>query len=67
MYNAKDLRKRKRGDFMTYEEAKEILVEKIKPCLNGTAWEEPVDLAIEALETVIAEEGPICEECKVNL
>ena len=37
---------------MTYSEAREILGDKIEPCLRGTGWHEAVVVAVEALEIV---------------
>ena len=34
---------------MTDKEAKAILIDKVKPCLNGTEWEMALDIAIKAL------------------
>ena len=35
---------------MTREDAKAILINKVKPCMDGTEWGEALDMAIKALE-----------------
>lgn len=43
---------------MTNEEAIRLLIEKIKPCIVGTEWDEAIDMAIEALSANYITEKP---------
>ena len=36
------------------------------PSVKGTKWEEPISVAVKALEHEIWAEEDVCETCKVN-
>lgn len=44
---------------MTREEAKSTLINKVKPCMDGTEWGEALDMAIKALSTEPREDATL--------
>ena len=38
----------------------------VMPSVKGTKWEEPIEVAVKALEHEIWAEEDVCETCKVN-
>ena len=44
---------------MTREEAKSTIINKVKPCIDGTEWGEALDMAIKALSTEPREDATL--------